>query len=88
MSICRRKDNQVRNALTYLFRPVSVGGLAGGTKYIVQGILFKFAKDTPVGDGWMYGGDSPSDEKAIKAASHEVILFFFLFSVQRNFKLL
>lgn len=51
---------------------MAVGGLAGGTKYIVQGILFKFSRDLPVGHGWMYGGDFPSDEKAMKAALHEV----------------
>lgn len=36
----------------------------------LKGILFKFAKDTKVGDVWMYGGSSPSDEKAMKAAAH------------------
>lgn len=40
------------------------GGVAGGTKFIVQGILFKFALD----DHGIYGGD----ENAQKAASHDL----------------
>jgi hypothetical protein len=35
-------------------RPVGVGGVAGGDKYIAQGILFKFAVDTRISDDlWM-----------------------------------
>jgi hypothetical protein len=46
------------------YKPQSVGGIAGGEKYIVQGIFFKLAKD------WhkIYGGD----EFAMKAASLEM----------------
>jgi hypothetical protein len=44
--------------------PVDVGGIAGGQKFIVQGILFKFAIDT----SGLYGGD----HHAMKAASHEL----------------
>jgi len=44
--------------------PVSMGGRAGGTKYIAQGILFKFALDTE--------GFYASDEGAIRAAGHEL----------------
>ncbi len=56
------------------FKPVSVGGVAGGEKYIVAGILFKvifilsnhfqFAIDIY----GLYGGD----ENAMKAASHDL----------------
>eukprot|EP01122_Echinamoeba_exundans_P007904 TRINITY_DN2521_c0_g1_i1.p1 TRINITY_DN2521_c0_g1~~TRINITY_DN2521_c0_g1_i1.p1 ORF type:complete len:1209 (+),score=237.81 TRINITY_DN2521_c0_g1_i1:47-3628(+) len=46
-------------------RPVSIGGIAGGEKYIVQGILFKFALDI----SGIYCGD----ENAMKAAGHEII---------------
>ena len=46
-----------------LCRPV--GGAAGGSKYIVHNILFKFALDT---DG-LYGGD---DALAAKVAGHEL----------------
>lgn len=54
-------------------KPASVGGIAGGRKYIVQGILFKIALDTQVyGQTWMYGGKKPSNTKAMKAFSHEL----------------
>eukprot|EP01117_Protostelium_nocturnum_P004713 TRINITY_DN1709_c0_g1_i1.p1 TRINITY_DN1709_c0_g1~~TRINITY_DN1709_c0_g1_i1.p1 ORF type:complete len:1608 (-),score=618.00 TRINITY_DN1709_c0_g1_i1:52-4875(-) len=45
-------------------KPVSVGGVAGGQKYIVCGILFKFCID----QFGLYGGD----HNAMKAASHEL----------------
>ena len=44
--------------------PVSLGGVAGGEKYVVNGILFKFALDSSN----IYGGD----HNAMKAASHEL----------------
>jgi hypothetical protein len=48
----------------------SAGGVAGGEKYIVRGILFKFAVDTLVGPNKipLYG----DDEYAAKAASHDL----------------
>eukprot|EP01125_Pyxidicula_operculata_P005438 TRINITY_DN1931_c0_g2_i1.p1 TRINITY_DN1931_c0_g2~~TRINITY_DN1931_c0_g2_i1.p1 ORF type:complete len:2425 (-),score=534.59 TRINITY_DN1931_c0_g2_i1:786-8060(-) len=50
----------------------NVGGFAGGHKYVCQGILFKFALDVQHRDGkWLYGGDKPSHEKAMKAAANE-----------------
>lgn len=45
-------------------KPSSVGGIAGGEKYIAQGILFKFAVDLE--------GLYKSDENAMKAASHDL----------------
>lgn len=45
-------------------RPTSIGGAAGGEKYIVNGILFKFALDF----NGIYGGD----ENAAKAAGHDL----------------
>mmetsp|Transcript_25498 Transcript_25498/g.64001 ORF Transcript_25498/g.64001 Transcript_25498/m.64001 type:complete len:997 (+) Transcript_25498:196-3186(+) len=54
-------------------KPVAIGGVAGGSKYIVQGILFKFALDAALAPGvWMYGGNRRSDEDAIHAASNEL----------------
>ena len=55
-------------------KPVSLGGVAGGSKYIVHNILFKFALDT---DG-IYGSD---DAKAAKVGGcfFSFLLFFFLF---------
>jgi hypothetical protein len=38
-----------------------------------QGILFKFALDTEISPGFfLYGGKKRSDEKAMKAANHEL----------------
>ncbi|ELR22629.1 uncharacterized protein ACA1_010190, partial [Acanthamoeba castellanii str. Neff] len=45
-------------------KPCVVGGLAGGPKYIYNGIFFKFAMD----DLGIYG----SDENAMKAAAHDL----------------
>jgi hypothetical protein len=56
-------------------RPLKVGGFAGGVKYCVAGILFKFAVDTPSSKEdrkWTYGGDRPDDHAASKIAGHEL----------------
>eukprot|EP01125_Pyxidicula_operculata_P001241 TRINITY_DN1115_c1_g3_i3.p1 TRINITY_DN1115_c1_g3~~TRINITY_DN1115_c1_g3_i3.p1 ORF type:complete len:317 (-),score=65.04 TRINITY_DN1115_c1_g3_i3:91-1041(-) len=53
-------------------KPIDVGGIAGGQKYICQGILFKFATDVKHKDNWIYGGTSQNDEKAMKAANNEL----------------
>eukprot|EP01125_Pyxidicula_operculata_P022245 TRINITY_DN898_c1_g1_i1.p1 TRINITY_DN898_c1_g1~~TRINITY_DN898_c1_g1_i1.p1 ORF type:complete len:1793 (+),score=365.55 TRINITY_DN898_c1_g1_i1:43-5379(+) len=53
-------------------KPSSIGGTAGGEKYICQNILFKFAVDPAIGDGWLYGGDTENIEKAMKAACNEL----------------
>lgn len=51
------------------------GGIAGGEKFIVQSILFKYALDTEIMSGlWMYGGDFPDDASAMKAAGTLSIL--------------
>ena len=53
--------------------PISVGGVAGGQKFLCQNIIFKFALDLEIAPGiYMYGGHSPSDECAMKAAAHEL----------------
>jgi len=46
-------------------KPVDVGGIAGGEKYIIHNILFKFAVD----DKGVYGGN---DAAAAKAAGHDL----------------
>ena len=46
-------------------RPVKIGGVAGGDKYIVHGILFKFALDA----SGLFGGD---DAAAAKVAGQEL----------------
>lgn len=51
--------------------PAKLGGIAGGTKFTVEGILFKFALDSFIekrGQGtWLYGykTDEANDEKGI-----------------------
>lgn len=50
--------------LNKTIKPTSIGGAAGGEKYVVNGILFKFALDF----NGIYGGD----ENAAKAAGHDL----------------
>ena len=49
---------------TKTIQPVSVGGVAGGEKFVAVGMLFKFARDTHR----LYGGDG----FAAKVAGHEL----------------
>ena len=50
-----------------------LGGLAGGRKYVVRGILFKLASDVQIGAGrWLYGGEQCEYESANKVGSHEL----------------
>ena len=51
-----------------------LGGIAGGDKFIVKGILFKVAHDVYLGSnrGYLYGGADPNLELAAKAASHDL----------------
>jgi hypothetical protein len=56
-------------------KPARLGGVAGGDKFVVHGILFKFASDSLVCTDppiWLYGGSERDDEAAVKAASHEL----------------
>jgi hypothetical protein len=51
-------------------KPVNIGGVAGGTKYIVQGVLYKFAEDVDMGKhGWMYGATERNDAAASKVGA-------------------
>ncbi len=54
-----------------------MGGQAGGEKFVVRGILFKYAVDTTFAyrttPFWMYGGSTPDDERASKAGGHELL---------------
>lgn len=54
-------------------KPVDAGGIAGGMKYIAAGIFFKFAVDTKSNGSYLYGGDVPYDEGAIKGASNDML---------------
>lgn len=56
-------------------KKTGLGGIAGGDKYMVRGILFKLAVDPAVGktrSSWVYGGKKPNFEFAAKAAGHEL----------------
>eukprot|EP01127_Copromyxa_protea_P019033 TRINITY_DN6095_c2_g1_i1.p1 TRINITY_DN6095_c2_g1~~TRINITY_DN6095_c2_g1_i1.p1 ORF type:complete len:923 (-),score=155.82 TRINITY_DN6095_c2_g1_i1:794-3562(-) len=53
--------------------PMKLGGIAGGSKYIVQGVLFKFSLDSCLGNStWLYGKKKRNDEKAMKSACNEL----------------
>ena len=58
-------------------KPVSCGGVAGGTKYVADGILIKFVED-PIppgsrGTSYLYGGAAgPRLDRAAKAAGNEL----------------
>eukprot|EP01124_Arcella_intermedia_P030673 TRINITY_DN6768_c0_g1_i2.p1 TRINITY_DN6768_c0_g1~~TRINITY_DN6768_c0_g1_i2.p1 ORF type:complete len:1238 (+),score=331.84 TRINITY_DN6768_c0_g1_i2:64-3777(+) len=54
-------------------KPLHGRGIAGGAKYLVQDIFFKFSMDTDLGNGrWLYGKKSRNDEKAMKSAKSEL----------------
>lgn len=49
------------------------GGFAGGQKYCVGTLLFKFATDVELSSGsWLYGGSQRNDFLARKSAGHEL----------------
>ncbi|PRP84978.1 hypothetical protein PROFUN_07363 [Planoprotostelium fungivorum] len=56
-------------------KPTEMGGVAGGTKYRVQNIMYKFAFDTLLVDEpalWMYGGQTADHRAASKGAANEM----------------
>lgn len=54
-------------------KPVSLGGQAGGVKYLVAGILFKYCHDKEHAPGrWIYGQKGPDHQSAIKAGAGEL----------------
>ncbi len=55
-------------------KPINIGGVAGGTKYLQQGILYKFAEDVDMGKyGWMYSVTGErNDAAASKACGNEL----------------
>ncbi|PRP80831.1 hypothetical protein PROFUN_11246 [Planoprotostelium fungivorum] len=56
-------------------KPIDVGGVAGGVKYRVQNIMYKFAFDILLVEYpplWMYGGPKPDHRAASKAAKNEM----------------
>lgn len=57
-------------------RAISAGGVAGGTKFFDNNILFKFPNDPKIIAGshslHLYGGAEPDLERAAKAASNDL----------------
>ncbi|KAH3742853.1 Histidine kinase A [Pelomyxa schiedti] len=54
-------------------KPISVGGVAGGQKYLCQNILFKVLVDTLLPSKvYLYGGSSPDQQSAMKSGSHDL----------------
>lgn len=54
-------------------KPLNIGGIAGGVKYIVHSTMFKFAGDSEMINGkWLYGKDKPDDILAAKALNNEL----------------
>ncbi|PRP84060.1 hypothetical protein PROFUN_08522 [Planoprotostelium fungivorum] len=56
-------------------KPIDIGGVAGGMKYRVQNIMFKFAFDILLVEEppmWMYGGSQADHRAAAKAAGNEM----------------
>jgi len=49
-----------------------IGGVAGGDKFIIHGILFKFAEDKYINDKWLYGIEYKCDYFAMKALNNEI----------------
>jgi len=71
-------DDEFEEDLDAEVREAGVGGIAGGVKYIGDGILLKFAEDPKVGVDslgrpiYLYGGDKPDLRSAGKAASNDL----------------
>eukprot|EP01129_Flabellula_baltica_P006720 TRINITY_DN2547_c0_g1_i1.p1 TRINITY_DN2547_c0_g1~~TRINITY_DN2547_c0_g1_i1.p1 ORF type:complete len:1090 (-),score=209.80 TRINITY_DN2547_c0_g1_i1:219-3488(-) len=63
----------------------NMGGLAGGEKFITNGILFKFATDREIREGlWLYGKTQRNDILASKAMNNEIVALRALFPLVRN----
>ena len=66
-------------------KPVTIGGVAGGDKYIVNGMLFKFAQDIEIAPGkYLYGGKRRDDHLAQKSVGHELKAMTSLFEILHN----
>ncbi|GAB5366308.1 hypothetical protein AAMO2058_001132800 [Amorphochlora amoebiformis] len=50
----------------------SLGGHAGGDKFVARGLMFKVVKDKEVNSGYIYGGKVPRIDLAAKSASQEL----------------
>jgi len=53
--------------------PIDVGGIAGGTKFQVHGLFFKYPVDSKIDeDNWLYGGVDKNNTLAAKANNHDL----------------
>eukprot|EP01124_Arcella_intermedia_P009714 TRINITY_DN16347_c0_g1_i2.p1 TRINITY_DN16347_c0_g1~~TRINITY_DN16347_c0_g1_i2.p1 ORF type:complete len:1164 (-),score=275.74 TRINITY_DN16347_c0_g1_i2:1186-4650(-) len=57
---------------------LDVGGIAGGSKFKVHGLFFKYPVDVKVGNSWLYGGAERDDLLASKASNHDMKGFSYL----------
>jgi hypothetical protein len=74
--IILEKDKKVHEKK---IQPTKTVGLAGGEKYIVNGIVLKFALDVQKRDDkWIFGGNSRNDGYASKSAGQELLSSDFL----------
>jgi small GTP-binding protein len=60
------------------FKAASLGGIAGGEKFVIRSVLLKISRDVslsspPGSKPFLYGHDFPSTEFAMKAAGQELI---------------
>jgi len=56
-------------------RPVDVGGQAGGTKFSLHGLFFKYPVDSQLnkqGTLWLYGGKQRDNDSAVKASNNDM----------------
>ena len=65
-------------------KPVALGGIAGGDKYLCHSILFKFARDSQLGTKWMYGGSRGCNTSLAIKVYALVRQRFFSYLMQRN----
>eukprot|EP01130_Rhizamoeba_saxonica_P009692 TRINITY_DN3952_c0_g1_i4.p1 TRINITY_DN3952_c0_g1~~TRINITY_DN3952_c0_g1_i4.p1 ORF type:complete len:977 (-),score=168.95 TRINITY_DN3952_c0_g1_i4:963-3893(-) len=62
-----------KNEESRIIKSISGAGVAGGKKFMVEGIFFKFVEDVEISPGkWLYGGSKSAYHLAGKAAKHEI----------------
>jgi hypothetical protein len=67
-----------------IIKPTKLPGLAGGLKYVVHSIMFKFCQDIHLRSGtknlWMYGYEKVNNDAAISACGRELVALNAMFS--------
>eukprot|EP01124_Arcella_intermedia_P006830 TRINITY_DN14123_c0_g1_i2.p1 TRINITY_DN14123_c0_g1~~TRINITY_DN14123_c0_g1_i2.p1 ORF type:complete len:1045 (-),score=251.80 TRINITY_DN14123_c0_g1_i2:2007-5141(-) len=68
-------------------QPINAGGLAGGKKFEVNGLFFKYPVDAKVSkDEWLYGGGNPNDLDAAKACNSDIKGFTYFMIADKKAK--